>query len=108
MKPATQSYRVLLADDQPDIRDALRLLLKREGYETHGVASPADALAAIESREFDAVLMDIVEQSPRPPPIGMIDRQSFLGHSAVARSAFILAALAGLWLAIALVVGWVG
>ena len=37
----------------------LRLLLKREGHETHGVASPADALAAIESREFDAVLMDL-------------------------------------------------
>src|SRR4030088_847190 len=52
-------YRVLLADDQSDIRDALRLLLKREGYETHGAASPADALAAIESREFDAVLMDL-------------------------------------------------
>ena len=60
MKPsANQSYRVLLADDQADIRDALRLLLKREGYETHGAASPADALAAIESREFDAVLMDL-------------------------------------------------
>src|ERR1700716_534576 len=60
MKPvATQPYRVLLADDQSDIRDALRLLLKREGYETHGVASPTDALAAIESREFDAVLMDL-------------------------------------------------
>src|SRR2546430_4820016 len=53
------SYRVLLADDQADIRDALRLLLKREGYETHGVASPAEALSAIESREFDAVLMDL-------------------------------------------------
>jgi DNA-binding NtrC family response regulator len=55
----THPYRVLLADDQADIRDALRLLLKREGYETHGVASPADALSAIESREFDAVLMDL-------------------------------------------------
>jgi DNA-binding NtrC family response regulator len=52
-------YRVLLADDQADIRDALRLLLKREGYETQGVASPAEALSAIESREFDAVLMDL-------------------------------------------------
>src|SRR2546430_14964314 len=50
-------YRVLLADDQADIRDALRLLLKREGYETQGVASPAEALSAIESRELDAVLM---------------------------------------------------
>src|SRR5258707_8500585 len=52
-------YRVLLADDQADIRDALRLLLKREGYETQGVASPTEALAAIEKREFDAVLMDL-------------------------------------------------
>src|SRR4030088_3011573 len=56
---ANQSYRVLLADDQSDIRDALRLLLKREGYETHGAASPAEALSAIESREFDAVMMDL-------------------------------------------------
>jgi DNA-binding NtrC family response regulator len=54
-----QPYRVLLADDQADIRDALRLLLKREGYETQGVASPAEALSAIASREFDAVLMDL-------------------------------------------------
>jgi DNA-binding NtrC family response regulator len=55
----TLRYRVLLADDQADIRDALRLLLKREGYDTQSVASPADALAAISSREFDAVLMDL-------------------------------------------------
>src|SRR5258708_543435 len=52
-------YRVLLADDQPDIRDALRLLLKNEGYETQPASSPAEALAAIEGREFDAVLMDL-------------------------------------------------
>ncbi len=48
-----------MADDQADIRDALRLLLKREGYETQGAASPAEALSAIESREFDAALMDL-------------------------------------------------
>jgi DNA-binding NtrC family response regulator len=60
MKPTNpQPYRILLADDQADIRDALRLLLKREGYETQAVASPAEALSAIESREFDAVLMDL-------------------------------------------------
>ena len=60
MKTATTpSYRVLLADDQSDIRDSLRLLLKGEGYETQGVASPAEALNALEAREFDAVLMDL-------------------------------------------------
>src|SRR5438067_11340481 len=58
MKTATgQSYRVLLADDQADIRDSLRLLLKGQGYETQGVASPTEAINAIEAREFDAVLM---------------------------------------------------
>jgi DNA-binding NtrC family response regulator len=56
---ANHLYRVLIADDQADIRDALRLLLKREGYETHAVASPGEALSAIEAREFDAVLMDL-------------------------------------------------
>ena len=55
----THPYRVLIADDQADIRDALRLLLKRENYETHAVASPADAISAIEAREFDAVLIDL-------------------------------------------------
>src|SRR2546425_576245 len=52
-------YRVLLADDQADIREALRVLLKQEGFESHSAASPAAALAAIESREFDAILMDL-------------------------------------------------
>ena len=52
-------YRILLADDQQDIRESLRLLLKNEGYETYAAASPAEALVAIEAREFDAVLMDL-------------------------------------------------
>lgn len=52
-------YRVLLADDQADIRDALRLLLRREGYETQGAGSPSEVLSAIQAREFDAVLMDL-------------------------------------------------
>jgi len=56
---------VLVADDQSDIRDALRLLLRREGYEIHGAASPSEALAALEAREFDAVLMIL---NPRSNP----------------------------------------
>ena len=52
-------HRVLVADDQADIRDALRLLLRREGYEMHSAASPSEAIAAIEAREFDAVIMDL-------------------------------------------------
>ena len=60
MKTASLNrHRVLVADDQADIRDSLRLLLKNEGFETQLAASPAEVLAAIEAREFDAVLMDL-------------------------------------------------
>jgi DNA-binding NtrC family response regulator len=53
------SYRVLVADDQPDVRDALCLLLKSEGFQAQAVASPTAALEAIERRDFDAALIDL-------------------------------------------------
>jgi CheY-like chemotaxis protein len=53
------SSRVLLADDQADVLEAFRLLLKAQGYETEAVSSPAGLLEAVEAREFDAVLMDL-------------------------------------------------
>src|SRR6202046_4063154 len=59
MPPHTVRSRILVADDQPDIREALRLLLKGQGFETETVASPAAVLAALEAREFDALLMDL-------------------------------------------------
>jgi DNA-binding NtrC family response regulator len=51
--------RILVADDQPDVREALRLLLKAEGCAVETVGSPAAALAAVENREFDAALIDL-------------------------------------------------
>ena len=51
--------RVLIADDQKDVLEALRLLLKTEGLETETASSPALALAALEKRDFDAVLIDL-------------------------------------------------
>jgi DNA-binding NtrC family response regulator len=51
--------RVLIADDQADVAEALRLLLKGEGFEIETAHSPAGILAALESRDFDVVLMDL-------------------------------------------------
>lgn len=51
--------RVLIADDQPDVLEALRLLLKGEGFQIEAVTSPAGILAALESRDFDVVIMDL-------------------------------------------------
>jgi DNA-binding NtrC family response regulator len=51
--------RILIADDQPDVLEALRLLLKAEGYEIEAVTSPAGVLRALESRDFNVLLMDL-------------------------------------------------
>ena len=51
--------RLLLADDQAHILEALELLLKPEGYELHTARSPAEALTEMACEHFDAVLMDL-------------------------------------------------
>ena len=51
--------RILIADDQPDVLEALRFLIKGEGYQAEAVNSPAGILEAVESRDFDAVVMDL-------------------------------------------------
>jgi sigma-B regulation protein RsbU (phosphoserine phosphatase) len=55
---ATQP-RVLIADDQPDVLEALRLLLKGHGYVTEAVTSPAALFDAMTQKEFDLILMDL-------------------------------------------------
>ena len=56
---AGSDSRVLIADDQPDVLEALRLLLKGEGFQIESANSPAGVLAAIEARDFDVVIMDL-------------------------------------------------
>ena len=51
--------RTLIADDQPDVLEALRLLLKDEGFQTEAASSPSDVLEALEQRNFDLLLMDL-------------------------------------------------
>ena len=50
---------LLIADDQPDIVEALRLLFKRDGYSVVTTNSPAGVLGALEAQEFDAALVDL-------------------------------------------------
>ena len=57
MKPAAP--RILIADDQPDVLEALKLLLKGESYSVEAVNSLARVMEALAAREFDVVLMDL-------------------------------------------------
>src|SRR5262245_50001742 len=56
---ASTSPRVLVADDQKDILEALKLLLKGEGFDVETAASPRAVLSALDAREFDALLVDM-------------------------------------------------
>ncbi|MCU1225251.1 MAG: two component, sigma54 specific, transcriptional regulator, Fis family [Edaphobacter sp.] len=51
--------RLLIADDQPHILEALRLLLKPEGYQLEMVRTPTLALEALAHESFDGVLIDL-------------------------------------------------
>ena len=51
--------RILIADDQPDVVEALRILLKSEGYQAEAATSPAGIIKTLEDRDFDLLLMDL-------------------------------------------------
>jgi DNA-binding NtrC family response regulator len=55
----TSPIRILVADDQQDIIDALRLLLLDEGYAVTPARSPAEALEQLEAADFDLAILDL-------------------------------------------------
>ncbi len=57
--PGQAAPRILIADDQPDVLESLRLLLKAEGFVTESETSPSGVLRAVTAREFDALLIDL-------------------------------------------------
>ena len=56
---APSAARVLIADDQRHILEALEFLLQDCGFSTHTVTDPAHALTALAADRFDAVLVDL-------------------------------------------------
>ena len=58
-RSASTQPRVLVADDQPDVVEALRLLLVSAGFTLETAAGPAEALVRVRRGEFDAALVDL-------------------------------------------------
>jgi response regulator RpfG family c-di-GMP phosphodiesterase len=73
--------RILIVDDEPDIRDILRTFLQDSGFECTTAASADQSLAELASREFDVVFTDI-----RMPgrPVGDLLRQIRQSHPGTA------------------------
>jgi sigma-B regulation protein RsbU (phosphoserine phosphatase) len=51
--------RILIADDQAHVREALELLLKNEGFVSETVSSPAAVVEAVQKQNFDVLLLDL-------------------------------------------------
>jgi DNA-binding NtrC family response regulator len=58
-KTSTHASRVLIADDQPHILDALELLLEPEGFHVEKARSPMMVIEALQTKSFDALLVDL-------------------------------------------------
>ncbi|HUI55749.1 MAG TPA: SpoIIE family protein phosphatase [Bryobacteraceae bacterium] len=57
--PQAKGFRVLVCDDQPDVLEALRLLLKGQGCQAVTVDSPRALLRAARSEKFDLIVADL-------------------------------------------------
>ncbi len=58
-RPTPQASRVLVADDQADLREALRLLLKGEGFTVETADSVSAVLSLLSQRDVDCALIDL-------------------------------------------------
>ena len=52
--------RILIVDDNQEIREVIHILLSGEGYETEEAADGVQALAQIRQNSFDLVILDVM------------------------------------------------
>ena len=58
------NYKILIADDEPEIRELLRLYLEKDGYEICEAASGMEALAVLKREKPDLAVLDIMMPGP--------------------------------------------
>ena len=58
-RPQKEAPRILAADDQPHILDAIELLFRPEGYRVARAQSPREVRDRVASESFDALLIDL-------------------------------------------------
>jgi len=74
--------KVLLVEDEPGVRNAMRMLLKMEGYQVTTAASVAEALQHLDShQDFDLVVTDFHLENGRTGTEVISGARSRLGES---------------------------
>jgi DNA-binding response OmpR family regulator len=52
-------FKILIAEDEPDIRELITLTLQFSGYEVVSVKDGAEAVVEAQAGKFDLILMDV-------------------------------------------------
>ena len=58
------AYKILIADDEAEIRELLRLYLEKDGYEVFEAADGIEALALLKQEKIDLAVLDIMMPGP--------------------------------------------
>jgi CheY-like chemotaxis protein len=69
--PSDGKQRILVADDDPQMRRLVRSILERDGYEVTEAADGLDALEQVENKPFDLMLLDV--DMPRLDGLGVLE-----------------------------------
>src|SRR5665647_2337379 len=56
--------KILIVDDDPDIVDAGRLVLEREGYQVESASNRAEGMKAVDEVKPDLLILDIMMEEP--------------------------------------------
>jgi CheY-like chemotaxis protein len=70
-EPGSEPVRILLADDDPQMRRLIKSVLQREGFEVVEAVDGLDALEAVERSRVDLVILDL--EMPRLDGLGVLE-----------------------------------
>lgn len=80
-EPQTRFRRMLVVDDDPDIRQMFHLYLASRGYDVSVASDGLEAIGAVESRAPEVVVLDLI--MPRADGFAVLDRLSRSGPRVV-------------------------
>ena len=86
------SERILVADDDPDILQVVRVNLELEGYEVETALDGQEALDKATSQPVDLILLDIM----MPRMDGLTALHRIRGHASTGNTSIILLTARGL------------
>jgi CheY-like chemotaxis protein len=86
--PGTQAYQILVVDDEPTVRRAIKMLLKFDGHEVHTADSGEAALTMFDQGKFDLIITDHSMQGMKGHQLAALIKQRRPSQPVIMATAF--------------------